>query len=173
MKAFFGLAIGSVLTYLFLNYGYTPPEIFQMPNKLKAIPEQLIASSFVEDPNAVIKQKQNAVATLIKFDPKYYVEIDNSIGNLFTEKAVERITDRRITLLKEYAKASQKAFDKDKYPELYEYMKKRYKVDDLVSLQKRMLIEKLKEDLLVYQELQKKFPNESDEHIAAKLLNDL
>lgn len=81
MKTFIGLVIGSVLTFLFLKFGYTPPVTFQIPEKLKAIPEQLIASSFIEDVDSTLEQRQKGIAILIKYGPDYFIEIDNAICN--------------------------------------------------------------------------------------------
>ncbi|MCP4721146.1 MAG: hypothetical protein GY860_16955 [Desulfobacteraceae bacterium] len=170
MKSFISLIIGSALTFLFLKYGYSPPETFQLPEKLKAIPEQLIASSFVEDANSNLKQRQKAVATLIKFDPNYFIEIDNAIGNRFTQQAVDKIADRRILLLKNYSENIAKAFDKAEHPALRKRLEERYGVEDEHSLKRKVLLEKLHEDKFVSKVIRQRYPGYSDEEIADIIL---
>lgn len=173
MKTFISLIIGSVLTFLFLKFGYTPPAPFQLPGKLRAIPEQIIASSFIEDADSQLKQRQKAIATLIKYDPNYFIEIDNAIENRFTKRAVEKIVNRRIRILKTYSTGFARAFDKDKYPALRKRLEERYGVTDEASLKKKVLIERFHKDALVYKILKRRYPDLSDEEIAEKILGDL
>ena len=79
MKTFVGLIMGSVLIFFFLKFDIKPPEVFQLTGKLKALPEQFIALYFLEDAESNLKKQQHAVATLIKYDANYYVEIDSLI----------------------------------------------------------------------------------------------
>ncbi len=99
MKTFIGLVMGSVLTFVFLKFGIKPPEIFQITGKLKALPEQIIALSFLEDADTNLKKQQHAVSTLIKYDANYYLEIDSLIDYKFTKQAINKIAKRKIDLI--------------------------------------------------------------------------
>ena len=170
MKAFVGLIMGSGLTFLFLEFGFTPPVPFQLPDKLKAIPVQIIASSFLEDADSELKQQQHAVATLIKYDSNYFVEIDNAIANRFTKEAMNKIANRKVQLLKNYSTGITRAFDAKKYPALRKHLEKRYGVTDEGALSKKVMVERIREDAFVHKILQERFPESSDEEIAETIL---
>jgi len=170
MKTFIALFMGSLLTFLFLEFGYTPPAPLQLSDKIKTLPEQLIASSFVEDADTTLKQRQNAIAILIKYDPNYFEEIDNAIDNKFSNQVVNKIADRKLHLLKNYSNEIVRAFDKEKYPALRERLVARYSVSEVGALKKKVLVERFREDTFIYMVLQKRYPGYSDEEIAEAIL---
>jgi hypothetical protein len=170
MQTILGIVLGSIMTYLSLEYAYTPPEIFQLPSKIQAVTENVIASTFIEDTEATIKQRQRSVAVLIKNDSDYFIEIDNAIDNRFTNEAIEKIARGRLSIIKNYDHAFKIAFNGEKNQAIREHLKRKYGTNDLELIKERMIIEEIHKDLLVYKMLQKHFPGYSDEEIVHAIL---
>lgn len=171
MQVIMGVILGAVMTFLFLEIGYSPPAVIEIPAKIKALPEQLIASSFLEDAESALDQRQKAVAILIKYDPGYFIEIDSAIDNRFTSEAVNRIARRKLQLVKGYNNGLDKIInDRGEYPALRESLERLYDTEDSATLRYRMLAKRIRDDELIYKMLQQRFPAMSDEEIARHIL---
>lgn len=171
MKVILGMFVGALLTFLSIENGFSPPEVVQLPAKIQALPEQIIASSFVEDAESDLKQRQKAIAVLIKHDPSYFIEIDNAIGQQFSNEAVNKIARRKLQLIKGYNVGLNKIIDDaENYPELRESLERIYGTEDNETLRYRMLAKRIRDDELIYQMLQRRFPAMSDEEIARFIL---
>ncbi|WP_339725612.1 hypothetical protein [uncultured Paraglaciecola sp.] len=171
MQALLSLLLGCVLTYAVLELGYSPPTILDLPNKVKAIPEQLIASSFIEDPKADLKQKQTAIAIMIKNSSQYFIEIDNASNNQFTHAAINKITDHKLLLIKSYTLEFANLLEKNTYPSLRKHLIERYKTTSVTELKIQIMKHKIAEDPFVYAELKRRYPGRTDEQIVRRLLN--
>ena len=171
MKTFIGLIMGSALTYAFLGFGVKPPEILMFTDKIKALPEQIIALSFLEDTDSNLKQQQHAISTLIKYDPKYYFEIDSLIGYQFTKQAINNITLRKIDLVKAYSSALIEKFDPQKYPALQKHYERKFGIKGREAVLVYLMIERIKDDKFTNEALQKKYPGLTDSEIAEVILD--
>lgn len=171
MQAFLSLILGSVLTYVVLEFGYSPPIILDLPNKVKAIPEQLIASSFIDDPEADLKQKQTAIAIMIKNSSNYFIEIDNALNNQFTHAAINKITDHRLLLIKSYTQEFANILENDTHSSLKKFLIERYQTTSVTEIKIHIMQDKIAEDPFVYAELKKRYPEMTDQQIIRRLLN--
>ena len=171
MQALLSLLLGCVLTYIVLEFGYSPPTIMELPSKVKAIPEQLIASSFIEDPEADLAQKQTAIAIMIKNSSDYFIEIDNASNNQFTYAAINKITSHRIQLIKSYTLEFARLLESDTYPELKKHIIERYQTSSITELKIQVMKDKIEDDPFVYRELRKQYPGMTDHQIVRRLLN--
>lgn len=170
MKSFVGLLVGCLLTYAVLEFDYSTPDIIDLPNKVKALPEQLIASIFIEDPKASLAQKQKAIAILVKNSEDYFIEIDNASNNQFTLAAVNKITEQRISLVKTYTVQFAKVLTSDDYPSLKQHIINRYQTSSVNELKVKVLIEQIIQDAFLHEELKKRYSGQSDEQIAKHIL---
>jgi hypothetical protein len=171
MQALLSLLLGCVLTYAVLEFGYSPPTILDLPNQVKAIPEQLIASSFIESPEADLTQTQTAIAIMIKNNSDYFIEIDNASNNQFTHTAINKIANHRIHLIKTYTLELARLLEDDTYPDLKKHIIKRYHTASVTELKIQVMKDKIAEDPFVNGELKKRYPGMQDEKIVRRLLN--
>lgn len=171
MKTFIGLIMGSVLTYAFLGFGVKPPEILMFTDKIKALPEQIIALTFLEDSDSNLKQQQHAISTLIKYDAKYFLEIDSLIDYQFTKKAIHNITIRKIDLVKSYSSSLIEKLDAQKYPALQKHYERKFGVKGKEAVLVLLMIDWIKDDEFTHKALQKKYPGLTDTEIAETILD--
>lgn len=170
MKTFIGLIMGSILTFVFLEFGVKPPEILMLTDKIKAFPEQIIALTFLEDTDSNLKQQQHAISTLIKYDSKYFLEIDSLIDYQFTKQAIQNITIRKIDLVKSYSSTLIEKFDPEKYPALQKHYERKLGVKGKDAVLLYLMIERIKDDEFTHQALQNKYPGLSISEIAEVML---
>jgi len=173
MKAIMGVIFGSILTYVFIQYGYAPPVIIQLPNKIKEVSENVIASTFIEDTQTSLEQRQKAIAILIKNDVKYFIEIDNAIGNRFSTEAIEKIVRRRVRILRNYNRAFEISFANGKNKAVRVRMEKIYGTTNVETLKEKIIVKRIRKDPLLYALLKKRFPGYSDMKLAQIILGDM
>lgn len=171
-KSVLFMVVGALMAYLFMKTGYAPPAPLQLPGKLQSLPHQLMAGYLLEDPQATLKQRQRAVATLIKHDPEYFIALDDALGNQFTAKAIQTIADRKISLMKGYGRAIDKVLDGDTYSAIRKHLERRYRTTDRSALKRKMMADQIRKDAFLYQILKTRFSGAPDEEIARKILEE-
>jgi hypothetical protein len=170
MQTIFGIILGAVLTYLALEHDYEPPAVLQIPSKIQAATEGIIASSFINDAGTSLKQRQKSVAILIKGDPNYFIEIDNAIDNRFTREAVSKVARRRLQIIQQYDSMLDKAFDAEEHQALRNYYEQKLETTDLTLLKARYIMKEIQQDPLVYNMVRERYPNLSNDDIGLAIL---
>ena len=167
MKIFVSALVASLLTFAYLEYDYSPSKAVTLPSEIIKIPQQIIASSFLEDTESSLKQKQKAIALLIRFDSDYFIEIDNAIGQQFTKAATHKIAKRKYDLIKNFIAA----YDRLKeHPDLLNAQLKYHRVNSLEELKQKMFVNEMYKNTLVLQALRQRFPKHTDKEIVSEIL---
>lgn len=165
-----GAAVGGVLSFLYLVYGYQPPavtRVFDIPKEAAAFAMSVVADEVLYDPAANLEDQQRAIAFKVGTDHKFFREVDAAIDNRFTNEVLRRhASDQAIELRIRYT-AFDKIFEHAALRELYE---KRYGTTDPTQLKRRMLIDAIRDETFLHRYLQGKHPGESDDRLAAHIL---
>ena len=149
-----GVAIGMILTILYVKFGFTLPGWLQPVETVKDSFISLSASLAVDENN--LAELQREIAVKMK-QPSYYTSLDNSLDNFITEEVVWRTrTKRTLKLLQDQIKAVD-ARSGQFAPTLS---------GALDRLPKRLI----KEKELAHKYLQRRFPDRTDSEIIAELI---
>ena len=170
-KFFVGLFFGGAMTWFSLKTGYKPPVILELPQKVAALPHQLLASTVLEDANSTVQQRQRAIATLLKHDDDLFTRIDTALDHQFTDAILSEKIDRRLLRAKLYRSSFDKVLVGEKYLALRRGLERKYGTTDTDQLRQRMLAERLEDDSLLLESLKSQYPGESTVELAARILS--
>ena len=170
-KFFGGLLFGAAMTWFSLKTGRKPPTILELPQKIAALPHQLVASTVLDDADSTIEQRQRAIATLLKHDDDLFARIDNVLDHQFSDAIMDEKIHRRLIRAKLYRSSFDKVLEDDKYQALRQGLERKYGTTDTDLLRQRMLAERLEDDSLLLKSLKDQFPDDSTEQLAARILN--
>ena len=170
-KFIMGICCGAFFTWIGLHTGYKRPAILELPEKIAALPQLVIADTVLEDPASTRDQQQRAIAVLLKHDDELFAKVDAALDYQFTDAMIDEKVQRRAVL----ARASSghgvdTLFSSDRYQALREVMERRYGSNDPAVIRRRMVAEKIQDDGLLRKTLQRRFPGESLEQLADRII---
>ena len=166
-----GAVAGAALSFLYLVSGYQPPvvtKLLDIPKEATALAMDIVADYLLYDPAANLEEQQRAIAFKISADHDFFREIDAAIDNGFTNEVLRRRASRQATQLR----ASRTAFDRVlQYPNLRKHYADRYGTNDPRKIKQHMLIDAIRREPFLHQHLKKQFPGQTDEQLAARVLD--
>lgn len=170
MQTLIAIVLGCVLTYFYLENSYQPPVIFEIDAKLKAIPEQVIASEFLSSPDSDIEQKQRALSVLIKHDGDLFITLDKGCGHCLTKAAIKQADEKRISRAVQWFEGYERAQIPQRYHAIADHYQRRFDTDEELALKIAMMKLYLDKHPDTVNVLQKRHKGVSLDEIARRLV---
>jgi len=169
MKFIGGVLLGVVLTFVYVRYSWTLPEVAQLPGKITEAAIVATAEMDLFNPEASDDVRRRALSVVMSHQAGEFVELDHELGDPLMEEVLRRKAFRETKLLKHQMTAYEAAMDK---PALRQALERKHgKTNDNEELKRRMLLSAIRSEEFSSWYLRRQFPQLTERDWVDLVLN--
>lgn len=166
-KLIVGALIGAGVTYAYVRFGYKPPAVVQLAERVTDGAVSTTATMSLYNPDANEDERHRALAVYLGKEPEVLIEIDRELDGRIMDEVLRRKALRQAKLLKHQMTAYDAALAR---PALREVLEKKYGASGDDQLKRRMLAAAIRKEEFLYWYLQRSLPDRNDEHFVDVVL---
>jgi len=169
MKFIGGVLFGVIMTFLYVRYAWTMPEVAQFPGRITEAAIITTAEMDLFSPDVSDDVRRRALSIVMSQKADEFVAIDLELGSPLMEDVLRREALRESKLLKHQMSAFGMAIDK---PALRKALERKHgKTEDDEELKRRMLLSAIHEDEFTSWYLRTRFPQLTQSELIDIVLN--
>jgi len=151
-----GVLFGVLMTFLYVRYKWTMPEVVQLPGKISEAAVVTTASMNLFSPTAPDDVRRRAFTVVMTHKAEEFVKLDQELGSPLLNEVLRREAVRESKLLKHQMSAYNVAMDK---PALRSALERKHgRTDDNEELKRRMLLSAVHDEEFTSWYLRENFP---------------
>lgn len=166
-KLILGALIGVGITYAYVRFGYKPPAVVQLAEKVTDGAVATTASLSLYSPTASDDERQRALLVYLSKEPEVLLEVNRELDGRIMQEVLRRKALGQAKVLKHQMTAYEGALAR---PALREVLQQKYGVTDDDQLKRRMLATAIRKDEFLHWYLKRISLNQSDDHLVDVVL---
>ncbi len=166
-KLVLGALIGAGITYAYVRFGYKPPAVVQLAEKVTDGAVATTASISLYSPTASDEERLRALSVYLSKEPGVLLDINRELDDRIMQEVLRRKALNQAKVLKHQMTAYEGALAR---PALREVLQQKYGVTDDDQLKRRMLAAAIRKDEFLYWYLKRISVDQSDDHLVDVVL---